>query len=197
MLVSFPIRSIGLLEGNRIMTTQVIVSSPAIDTGILSITRNALVEGVTKTGVVIDNYSSAIASVFDRKDINGNVIAKWFTLEGKEKKGIVAEKALFANTLMDRDPKFIKETKTDGTRVHTATVDTYWQRVKVASGYIPTGKLKGSNDVDAKTATELKTMINRILKSEEAGQECHASTILDNLKNNYFVLTGEVYNADK
>ena len=179
------------------MTTQVIVSSPAIDTGILSITRNALVEGVTKTGVVIDNYSSAIASVFDRKDINGNVIAKWFTLEGKEKKGIVAEKALFANTLMDRDPKFIKETKTDGTRVHTATVDTYWQRVKVASGYIPTGKLKGSNDVDAKTATELKTMINRILKSEEAGQECHASTILDNLKNNYFVLTGEVYNADK
>ena len=36
------------------MSTQVIVS-PAIDTGILSIARNALVEGVTKTGVVIDN----------------------------------------------------------------------------------------------------------------------------------------------
>ena len=179
------------------MTTQVIVSSPAIDTGILSIARNALVEGVTKTGVVIDNYSNAISSVFDRKDINGNVIAKWFTLEGKEKKGIVAEKALFANTLMDRDPKFIKEIKPDGTRVHTATVDTYWQRVKVASGYVPKGKLKGSNDVDTKTAVELKTMINRILKSEEAGQECHASTILENLKNSYFVLTGEAYNADK
>jgi hypothetical protein len=168
---------------------------------VLDNAREALVEGVTKTGAVIENYSSAIASVFDRKDINGKVIAKWFTLEGKEKKGIVAEKALFANTLMDRDPKFIKEIKTnaDGTvtRVHTATVDTYWQRVKVASGYIPKGKLKGSNDVDAKTATELKTMINRILGAEEAGQECHASTILENLKNNYFVLTGEVYNADK
>ena len=180
------------------MTTNVIVSSSAIDTGILSIARNALVEGVTKTGVVIDNYSNAIASVFDRKDTNGKIIAKWFDLDGKEAKGIKLEKSLFANTLMDRDHKFIKEIKTnaDGTvtRIHTATVDTYWQRVKVASGYVPKGKLKGSNDVDAKTATEL---INRILGAEEAGQECHASTILENLKNSYFVLTGEAYNANK
>ena len=176
--------------------TNVIVSQ-AIDTGILSIAREALVEGVTKTGAVIDNYSNAIASVFDRKDTNGNIIAKWYELEGKEKKGIIAEKALFANTLMDRDAKFIKSIDVDGKRTPTATVDTYWQRVKIASGYVPKGKLKGANDVDAKTATELKTMINRILGAEEAGQECHASTILDNLKNNYFVLTGEAYNANK
>ena len=178
-----------------------VIQSQAIDTGILSIARNALVEGVTKTGVVIDNYSSAIASVFDRKDTNGNIIAKWFDLDGKEAKGIKAERALFANTLMDRDPKFIKETKTnaDGTlvRVPTATVDTYWQRVKIASGYVPKGKLKGSNDVDAKTASELKTMINRIIGAEEAGQDCHASTILKALKEQYVILTGEAYNADK
>lgn len=182
------------------MSTNVILS-PAIDTGILEITRNALVEGVTKTGVVIENYSSAIASVFDRKDTEGRIIAKWYDLDGKEAKGIKAERALFANTLMDRDPKFIKEIKTnvDGTsvRVPTATVDTYWQRVKIASGYVPKGKLKGSNDVDAKTASELKTIINRIIGAEEAGQDCHASTILENLKNSYFVLTGEVYNANK
>ena len=97
------------------MSTQVIVSH-AIDTGILDITRNALVEGVTKTGVVIDNYSLAIASVFDRKDINGNVIAKWFTLDGKEAKGIKAERKMFDNTLMDRDAKFIKSTDADGKR---------------------------------------------------------------------------------
>jgi len=178
-----------------------VIQSQAIDTGILSIARNALVEGVTKTGVVIDNYSSAIASVFDRKDTNGNIIAKWYDLDGKEAKGIKAERALFANTLMDRDPKFIKETKTnaDGTlvRVPTATVDTYWQRVKIASGYVPKGKLKGSNDVDAKTASELKTMINRIIGAEEAGQDCHASTILKALKEQYVILTGEAYNADK
>ena len=179
------------------MTTNVILSSAAADTGILSIARNALVEGVNKTGVVIDNYSIAIASVFDRKDTNGKIIAKWFDLDGKDKKGITAEKGLFANTLMDRDPKFIKSTDADGKRTPTATVDTYWMRVKVASGYIPKGKLKGANDVDTKTATELKTMINRILGAEEAGQECHASTILENLKNSYFVLTGEAYNANK
>ena len=179
------------------MTTNVIVSSPAIDTGILSIARNALVEGVTKTGVVIDNYSSAIASVFDRKDTEGRIIVKWFDLDGKDKKGITAEKGLFANTLMDRDPKFIKSTDADGKRTPTATVDTYWMRVKVASGYVPKGKLKGSNDVDTKTATELKTMINRILGAEEAGQEWHYSTIIENLKNSYFVLTGEAYNANK
>jgi hypothetical protein len=180
--------------------TNVIVSQ-SLDVGILDITRNALVEGVTKTGVVIENYSNAIASVFDRKDTNGNIIAKWFDLDGKEAKGIKAERSLFANTLMDRDPKFIKETKTnaDGTlvRVPTATVDTYWQRVKIASGYVPKGKLKGSNDVDAKTASELKTMINRIIGAEEAGQDCHASTILKALKEQYVILTGEAYNANK
>ena len=179
------------------MTTNVIVSSSAIDTGILSIARNALVEGVTKTGVVIDNYSSAIASVFDRKDTNGKIIVKWFDLDGKDKKGITAEKGLFANTLMDRDPKFIKSTDADGKRTPTATVDTYWMRVKIASGYVPKGKLKGSNDVDAKTASELKTMINRIIGAEEAGQECHASTILKALKEQYVILTGEAYNANK
>jgi hypothetical protein len=182
------------------MTTTVIVS-PAIDTGILSIARDALVEGVTKTGAVIDNYSSAISQVFDRRDTQGNVIEKWFKLDGKEAKGIKAERALFANTLMDRDAKFIKETKVnaDGTlvRVPTATVDTYWQRVKIASGYVPSGKLKGSNDVDAKTASELKTMINRIIGAEEAGQDCHASTILKALKEQYVILTGEAYNASK
>ena len=163
----------------------------------MSIARNALVEGVTKTGVVIDNYSSAIASVFDRKDTEGNIIEKWFKLDGKEAKGIKAERALFANTLMDRDPKFIKSIDADGKRTPTATVDTYWQRVKIASGYVPSGKLKGSNDVDTKTASELKTMINRIIGAEEAGQDCHASTILKALKEQYVILTGEAYNANK
>ena len=183
------------------MTTNVIVSSSAIDTGILDIARSALVETAVKTGKVIVDYSSAISQIFDVKDVNGKVITKWYDLEGKDKKGVKAERALFANTLMDRDPKFIKETKTnaDGTlvRVPTATVDTYWQRVKEASGYVPSGRVTGSNDVDAKTATELKTMINRILKSEEDGQECHASMITTLLKEAHIVLTGEAYNAKK
>jgi hypothetical protein len=177
------------------MTT--VIQSPAIDTGILAIARDALVDGVTKTGAVIENYSNAISQVFDRRDTEGNIIEKWFKLDGKEAKGIKAERALFANTLMDRDAKFIKSIDADGKRTPTATVDTYWQRVKIASGYVPSGKLKGSNDVDAKTASELKTMINRIIGAEEAGQDCHASTILKALKEQYVILTGEAYNANK
>jgi hypothetical protein len=179
------------------MTTQVIVSSPAIDTGILDIARSALVETAVKTGKVIIDYSSAISSVFDIKDVNGKVITKWYDLEGKDKKGVKAERTLFANILMDRDAKFIKSIDKDGKRTPTATVDTYWQRVKEASGYVPSGRVTGSNDVDTKTATELKTMINRILKSEEEGQECHASMIVNLLKEAHIVLTGEAYNAKK
>jgi hypothetical protein len=178
------------------MSTQVI-SSPAIDTGILDIARSALVETAVKTGKVIIDYSSAISAIFDVKDINGKVITKWYDLEGKDKKGVKAERALFANTLMDRDAKFIKSIDADGKRTPTATVDTYWMRVKEASGYVPSGRVTGSNDVDTKTATELKTMINRILKSEEDGQECHASMIVNLLKEAHIVLTGEAYNAKK
>ena len=179
------------------MTTNVIVSSPAIDTGILDIARSALVETAVKTGVVVLTYSNAISSIFDLKDVNGKIITKWYDLTGKDKKGVKAERALFANTLMDRDPKFIKSVDKDGKRTPTATVDTYWQRVKEASGYVPSGRVTGTNDVDTKTATELKTMINRILKSEEDGQECHASTIVKALKELHVVLTGEAYNAKK
>ena len=177
------------------MTTQVITTT--IDTGILDIARSALVEEAIKTGAVIANYSNAISKVFDLKDVNGSIITKWYDLDGKDKKGIKAERALFANTLMDRDAKFIKSVDKDGKRTATATVDTYWQRVKEASGYVPKGRVTGSNDVDTKTAAELKTIINRILKSEEDGQECHASTIVKALKEQYFILTGEAYNANK
>lgn len=173
------------------MTTQVI-QSPAIDTGILSIARSALVETAVKTGDVIVNYSKAISEVFDLKDTNGRVITKWYDLKGKDKKGIKAERALFANTLMDRDSKFIKETKPDGTRVPTATVDTYWQRVKEASGYVPSGRVSGGTDVDSKTVAELKTMINRILKAEEEGQDPTASMFKGQLMEVFEGMGGDV-----
>lgn len=179
------------------MTNVIQTQAVIIDTGILAIARDAMADGVVKTGAVIENYSGAISMVFDIKDINGNVITKWWGLDGKEAKGIKAERALFANTLMDRDPKFIKSVNAEGKRTPTATVDTYWQRVKIASGYVPKGKVSGGTDVDAKTASELKTMINRIVDAEENGKDCHASVILDSLKDAYVVLTGEAYNANK
>jgi hypothetical protein len=108
------------------MATTVIVSSPAIDTGILSIARNSLVDGVSKTGDLIQGYANVLCEVFDRKDTNGKTIAKWFDLVGKDKKGVKAERALFVQAMIERG-----HVKPDGKP--TATVDTYWMRVKMAS----------------------------------------------------------------
>ena len=176
------------------MTT--VIQTQAIDTGILDQAEIALADGVSKTGDLIQGYANALSQVFDRRDTEGNIIAKWFTLEGAERKGIKARRASFVQRMM-QNPKFVKTIKADGTKVPTAPVDTYWSRVKEASGYVPSGRVTGANDVDAKTAAELKTMINRILKSEEDGKECHASMILAALKDAHVVLTGEAYNADK
>jgi hypothetical protein len=103
--------------------------------------------------------------------------------------------------MMDKSPKFIKSITPDASgnlkRKPTATVDTYWARVKEASGYVPSGRISGANDVDAKTAAELKTMINRILKAESDGEDCHASTIREALEDAHVVLTGEAYDAGK
>jgi hypothetical protein len=172
------------------MSTQVISVIQVIDQSILDKAEIALVDGVAKTGELIQTYADALSAVFNVRDANGNVIAIWPSLTGKDKKGIKARRASFVQRMIERG-----HVKPDGKP--TATVDTYWQRVKVASGYVPRGKVSGTTDVDAKTASEMKTIINRILKSEEDGQECHASTILEELKDLYHVLTGEAYNADK
>jgi len=169
-----------------------VIQNPAIDTGILAIARNSLVSEAVKTGDLIQGYADAICSVFNRRDTDGNTIAFWYDLVGKEKKGIKAERALFNNAFMDRDSKFIKETKADGTRIPTGTVDTYWSRMKEASGYVPTGRVTGGTDVDSKTMAELKTMINRILKSEEDGQDCNASMFKGNLMEVFEGMGGDV-----
>ena len=168
------------------MTTSVI-NTPAIDTGILTIARNALVEGATKTGDLIQAYATVLCEVFNRKDTEGNTIEHWFNLVGAEKKGIKAERALFVQAMIARG-----HVKADGKP--TATVDTYWMRVKEASGYVPKGRVSGGSDVDSKTLAELKTMINRILKSEEDGKECTASMFKGQLMEVFEGMGGDVDN---
>ena len=162
-----------------------VISTQAIDTGILSIARGALVEGVAKTGELIQTYAQALCDVFNVKDLNGNVIAPWYTLTGKDKKGVKARRASFVQRMILRG-----HVKADGKP--TATVDTYWMRVKESSGYVAKGKVSGGTDVDSKTVAELKTMINRILKSEEDGQDCNASMFKSNLMDVFEGMGGDV-----
>jgi len=167
------------------MTTQVITTNA--NDSILDQAEIALVEQVGKTGELIQGYADVLCKVFDRKDTNGNTIEKWFNLVGAEKKGIKARRASFVQRMIARG-----HVKADGKP--SATVDVYWQRVKEASGYVPKGRVSGGTDVDSKTVAELKTMINRILKSEENGQDCNASMFKGNLMEVFEGMGGDVDN---
>ena len=167
------------------MTTVITVGE--YDQSILDQAEIALVDGVSKTGELIQGYANALCQVFDRKDSNGNVTEKWFNLVGAEKKGIKARRASFVQRMINRG-----HVKADGKP--SATVDVYWQRVKEASGYVPKGRVTGGTDVDSKTLAELKTMINRILKSEEDGKDCNASMFKGNLMEIFEGMGGDVDN---
>ena len=155
------------------MSTQVITIS-TIDQSILDQAEIAFVDGVSKTGELLQSYADVLCEVFDRKDTSGNVIEKWFNLVGAEKKGIKTRRASFVQRMIDRG--YTDGLDKDGKPKASGTVDVYWQRVKVASGYVTKGnRVTSATDVDSKTLAELKTMINRILKSEEDGKDCNAS----------------------
>ena len=176
------------------MTT--VITATATDS-IIDKAEIALVDGASKIGELIQGYANVLCQVFNVMDTTGQtIITPWYKLEGKEAKGIKARRASFVARMIARG--YTKGTDKDGNPKASSTVDTYWARVKEASGHVPNGNtVSGTVDVDTKTAAELKTIINRILKSEEDGAECHASTILETLKGAYFVLTGEAHNADK
>jgi hypothetical protein len=164
-----------------------VIQTQDVNASILDAAEIALVDGVSKTGDLIQNYADVLCKVFDRKDTEGNTIEKWFNLVGKDKKGIKERRASFVQRMIARG-----HVKPDGKP--TATVDTYWMRVKEASGYIPKGRVSGGTDVDSKTLAELKTMINRILKSEEDGQDCNASMFKGNLMEIFEGMGGDVDN---
>ena len=164
-----------------------VITVGEFDSSILDNAENALVEGVSKTGDLIQAYANAMCEVFDRKDTEGKVIAKWFDLVGADKKGVKARRASFVQKMVARG-----HVKVGTTDKPSATVDTYWQRVKEASGYVPSGRVSGATDVDAKTLAELKTMINRILKSEEDGKDCTASMFKGQLMEVFEGMGGDV-----
>jgi hypothetical protein len=125
--------------------------------------RKSLVKVAKSTGDFIQGYADAL-SFFDLSDTNGN-ITKWYELKGKAKQGIKMERDAF---------------KADMTEAgySTGTIDVYWQRVKEASGYQTSGNRVTANlSTDEKNKAELKTIINRILASEENGEECISSEI--------------------
>jgi hypothetical protein len=153
----------------------------AIDSGIVASARRNLVKAAKGTGEVIQGYADALCMTFNVRALEtGAPITPWYELKGKDKKGIKAERDLFVTDMTEAG--FGK-----------GTVDVYWQRVKEASGYVTAGnRVKGATDTDSKTVADLKTLINRIFKAEETGEDCKASEHKGALMDIFEALGGEV-----
>jgi hypothetical protein len=144
--------------------------------------RSKVIATASKTGEVLKGYASALCSAFNVVDpVSGDKITPWYDLKGKAKAGVKVEHARFIADMEDR--KFDR-----------GTIDNYWKRVKEFSGRPKSIKVTGSNSVDEKTKSDLKTLINRIFKAEEDGQECQASDFKGALIEVYQGLGGEVDN---
>ena len=132
--------------------------------------RGVLVKNSSKTGEVIGTYSDCMKAAFG----NG-----WYLLTGKEKAGVKSERGMFKAAMIEAG--------------QDKNVDVYWQRVKEASGYVTNGnRVKGTLSVDDKNQAELKTIINRIFKAEEEGEECSSSDFKAALMDIFEALGGDV-----
>jgi hypothetical protein len=91
--------------------------------------------------------------------------ALWFDAKGSIGKAVKVERGEFKAAMLAGG-------------FEAPTVDVYWQRVKVAAGYITAGnKAKGNATLDSKTLAELKTILNRILNADEDQQDAELSML--------------------
>jgi hypothetical protein len=132
--------------------------------------RRALVGGLRNTGKFISDYAQSLETAFNVTNTDGSV-TMWYDLKGKQKAGLKAEREAFKAEILEAG-------------YDKGTVDVYWQRTKQASGYIPTGnRVTGNETTDTKNKADLMTIINRIFKAEESGEECesleHKRTLMD------------------
>lgn len=108
--------------------------------------RVELGNGLMKTGELLGKYAHTMTEAFG---------AEWWAATGETKKLVKAEHDKFIS---------MAETKLKWSR---SQIDVYWSRVKDAAGRVKAqNKVKAALDIDAVTAKELTTMLNRILGAE-------------------------------
>ena len=145
----------------------------------LAAVRSNVVNIAGKTGEVLKAYSVAMCQAFNLVDNQGNVTTAWFDLKGKLKAGVNDEYKAFKDAMAKAG--------------HEKNVHVYWQRVKEFSGYQTAGqRAKGNETLEAKTVADLKTIINRIFKAEESGEESKASEVKGLLMTAFETLGGDV-----
>ena len=137
-----------------------IIAPALIQSGSVIRARELLVNGLGKTGELIEGYAVALTAEFG---------VGWHGFVGADAKGIKAERKLFNEKMGEvvdakGKPRFLTA---DGKP--TATLNTYWQRVKEAAGYQTAESVSGSTSNSDRNLADLKTIINRILADEENG----------------------------
>lgn len=155
---------------NQVKITSVM--SDAVSAALINLidARGLLVKTSSKTGEVLNTYSDCMKAAFG---------TTWYLLTGKEKAGVKSERGMFKAAMIEAG--------------QDKNVDVYWQRVKEASGYVTNGnRVKGTLSVDDKNQAELKTIINRIFKAEEEGEEVVSSDYKAALMDIFEALGGDV-----
>jgi hypothetical protein len=144
--------------------------------------RKALIKVAKSTGELIGNYAQNLCATFNVVNVSGELIKPWYELKGKDRQGLKLERDEFVKGMIEAG-------------YSRGTIDVYWQRVKEASGYQTTGNRVTANlSTDDKTQSELKTILNRIFKAEEAGEDCKASEFKGELMDIFQALGGDVDN---
>jgi hypothetical protein len=145
----------------------------------LDATRDALASGVKGTGDLIRNYASAMCREFNLVNPQGEITTPWYDLKGALAKGVKGERTKFVDAFTQRG-------------LDKPTIDVYWGRVKDASGRVKTqNRVTGGAQVDAQNLADLKTIINRIFKAEEADIDTPWSNVKEALMDAFEMMGGD------
>jgi hypothetical protein len=160
------------MENQIINQNNVVLTLPAVSA--LDLARSDLVESIGKTGDVIKHYAKELSVRFDTDT------TKWYELKGKARDKVKAERAKFSELMAEKNS--------------VNNIDKIWQRIKEASGYITAGnKASGSTSIDAKTFSELKTMLNRIHAENADSEGCElARKALENIELAFIAMGGDL-----
>lgn len=141
------------------------VTTPAIIGSDLDDARSAVKTSALKTGEVVGNYAKVLDKYFDLTNADG-ITTKWYERKGKLGTEVVEEKTKFKGLF----PEAAKGDTPKAGEFAFGTGDVYWQRVKVASGYMTPAMKAAKSSTDKKgiveaCRAELATMLNRINKA--------------------------------
>lgn len=178
--VDFETRGAALNTLNNIVITAP-QNSHAIAVSNVGKAFDAWVKQEGKTGEIITQTASAMCLAYDVIDMDtGARVTPWYELKGKLKGEVSEARKLFA-------AKFEAIGKSEG------WIKVNWQRIKEASGYVTAGnRATGGQTVDALNLQNLKTILNRIFKSEEEGTESAWSDVKGELMEVFEQMGGEI-----